>query len=180
MCTEPQRVGVGTWGYLERAGHWSPWLYHGVPQPLSHTPALGHLLTGLRAQVDSIWKAWLFQELLDQAGERARKELHFHGGSGGMEKGQGTQDQGFWIWVSVEDSTPPLYKFGTNIPQKAKQHMEIQPHLPWCPLKPFLTAFFSPRGPNPQTSGQLPPTSPFKIFLLVSALSPTAPPSAPW
>lgn len=79
-----------------------------------------------------------------------------------MEKGQGTQDQGFWIWVSVEDSTPPLYKFGTNIPQKAKQHMEIQPHLPWCPLKPFLTSFFSPRGSNPKTSGQWPPTFPFK------------------
>lgn len=97
MCTEPQRVGVGTWGYLERAGHWSPWLYHGVPQPLSHTPALGHLLTGLRAQVDSIWKAWLFQELLDQAGERARKELHFHGGWGGgwrKDRGLKTKDSG--------------------------------------------------------------------------------------
>lgn len=92
----------------------------------------------------------------------------------------GAQDQGFWTWVSVEDSTPLLYKFGTNIPQKAKQYMKIQPHLHWCPLKPFLTAFFSPRGPNPKTSRQLLPIFPFKIFLLVSALSPTAPPSAPW
>lgn len=124
------------------AGHWSPWLYHGVPQPPPHTPALGHLLTGLRAQVDSIWKAWLFQELLDQAGERARKELHFHGWKG--EKGQGTQDQGFWIWVSVEVSTPPLYKFGTNIPQKATQYMRVQSHLHQCPLRPFLMSFFSP------------------------------------
>lgn len=124
------------------AGHWSPWLYLGVPQPPFHTPALGHLLTGLRAQVDSIGKAWLFQELLDQAGKGARKELHFHGGN--WEEGQGTQDQGFWIWVSVEDSTPPLYKFGTNIPQKATKYKRIRTQLHCRPLKPFLTSFLSP------------------------------------
>lgn len=73
MCTEPQRVGVGTWDYLERgwalesvAVSWGP------PAP-PHTPALGRPLTGLRAQVDSIWKAWLFQELLDQAGKGPEK-----------------------------------------------------------------------------------------------------------
>lgn len=94
--------------------------------PAPHTPALGYPLTGLRAQVDSIWKAWLFQELLDQAGEGAREELRFHGWK--QEKGQGTQDRGFWIRVSVEDSTPLLHKFGTNIPQKATQYMRIQSH----------------------------------------------------
>lgn len=108
MCTEPQRVGVGTWGYLERAGHWSPWLYHGVPQPLSHTPALGHLLTGLRAQVDSIWKAWLFQELLDQAGERARKELHFHGGWGDGERTGDSRPRILDLGVSGRQHPTPI------------------------------------------------------------------------
>lgn len=103
--------------------------------------------------------------------ERARKELRFHGRKRG--KGQGTQDQGFW--VSVEDSTLPLYKFGTNIPQKATQYKRIQSHLHPCPLN--LSCHSFPRRSKLKTSGQLPPTSPFEILLLVSAqaLSPTAP-----
>ena len=60
MCTEPRRVGAGTWDcqgvVLGRgAGHWSPWLNHGVPQPPSRAPAWGgHLSTGFGAQVPSI------------------------------------------------------------------------------------------------------------------------------
>lgn len=60
MCTEPQRVGAGMWDCLgvvlgRGAGHWSPWLNHGVPQPPSHAPVWGgHLSTRFRAQVPSI------------------------------------------------------------------------------------------------------------------------------
>lgn len=94
MCTEPQRVGVGTWDYLERgwalesvAVSWGP------PAP-PHTPALGRPLTGLRAQVDSIWKAWLFQELLDQAGKGPEKNYVSMGGSGEKDRGLKTKDSG--------------------------------------------------------------------------------------
>lgn len=151
----------------------------GSPSPPPHTPALRNPLTGLRAQVDSIWKAWLFQELLDQAGEWARKELRFHGWKAG--KGQGTQDQGFWIWTSVEDSTPPLYKFGTNIPRKATQYMRIRSHLHRCPLKPFLTSFLSPEVQIQRALGSCFPhcLSKPSCWCLPKPCPPRPPPSAP-
>lgn len=164
------------WGHgivWKGAGHWSPWLYHGVPQPPhTHTPALGRPLTGLRAQVDSIWKAWLFQELLDQAGKGPEKNYVSMGGSGEKD---GTQDQGFWIWVSVEDSTLPhtsLALTSHRKPHNTRGFSHTSTRVP----QTFPDVLF-PGGPNPKTSGQMPPTFPFEIFLLVSAqaLSPTAP-----
>lgn len=143
MCTEPQRVGVGTWDCLERgwalesvAVSWGP-----PAPPPTHTPALGRPLTGLRAQVDSIWKAWLFQELLDQAGKGPEKNYVSMGGSGEKDRGLKTKDSGCQ-WKTAPYPYTSLALTSHRKPHNTRGFDHTSP----VSLKPFLP-FFSPEVP---------------------------------
>lgn len=180
MCTELRRAG--TWGcqgtVLGRGiGHWSPWLNHGVPQPLSHAPICETSVCRVQGpgpwhlEGMAVWKG-------TRPGRRGvGKEVPMgwkweEGRSRG--KVLGSQDQGFRIRCQRKTAPQPQLKFGTNNPQNTSGQ-GFSP--PLVPLEPSRRGSFPCRLRSP-LGGHL--THPFTFFRPVSDqdLAPWPPPPA--